>query len=276
MRDFGLIQYDEPFTRLLSQGMVLKDGAKMSKSKGNTVDPQTLIDQYGADTARLFMMFAAPPEQSLEWSDAGVEGAARFIRKIWSFAYENKDIIQSQHNLKINWQNADAGTLALRAQMYKNLEQANNDMQRQQFNTVVSAAMKTYNLLTHHANKTHLSEFPKAVIHEGFSILLRLLNPITPHFTHVLWQELGYGKDIAHAPWPVIDKNAMQEEKITIIVQVNGKMRGKVEVEAIKATDLKAVYKKVQENESIMQHIKGKTERNQILVPNKLINIVIE
>jgi leucyl-tRNA synthetase len=266
MRDLGLIQYDEPFTRLLSQGMVLKDGAKMSKSKGNTVDPQILIDQYGSDTARLFMMFAAPPEQSLEWSDAGVEGAARFIRKVWSFAHEHAESIRSQ--ISTEWQESDAEIKALRSELHQILQQADADMQRQQFNTVVSAGMKIMNLLA----KLPETEFAKKLIHEAMSILLRLLNPITPHVTHVLWQELGYGKDIAHAPWPKADPEALQRQQATIIVQVNGKMRGKIEVAS--GADQKTVEEQALNNEAIRRHIEGQVKKL-IYVPNKLLNIVV-
>ncbi|MDF2940689.1 MAG: Leucyl-tRNA synthetase [Gammaproteobacteria bacterium] len=266
MRDLGLIQYDEPFTRLLSQGMVLKDGAKMSKSKGNTVDPQTLIDQYGADTARLFMMFAAPPEQSLEWSDAGVEGASRFIRKVWTFAYEHKEAIRSIKTTE--WQETDAEIKALRSELHQILQQADSDMQRQQFNTVVSAGMKIMNLLA----KLPESESAKKLIHEALSILLRLLNPIIPHATHVLWQECGYGNDIAHANWPKADPQALQRQHATIIVQVNGKMRGKIEVAS--DSDQNTVEKEALNNESIKRHIEGQVKKV-IYVPNKLLNIVV-
>ncbi|MDF2530213.1 MAG: leuS, partial [Gammaproteobacteria bacterium] len=271
MRDFGLIQYDEPFTRLLSQGMVLKDGAKMSKSKGNTVDPQTLIDQYGADTARLFMMFAAPPEQSLEWSDAGVEGAARFIRKIWSFGHEHALSIQmlnAQHT-HIEWQQADAEIKATRCELHQILQQANNDIARQQFNTVVSAGMKIMNLLSKLPKSAHVEQ----LIHEAMGILLRLLNPIIPHVTHVLWHELGYGKDIAHANWPKADPAALQKQQSTIIVQVNGKMRGRVDVPA--GADQATVEAEAHNNESIQKYISGQSIRKVIYVADKLLNIVV-
>ncbi|MDO8955032.1 MAG: leucine--tRNA ligase [Gammaproteobacteria bacterium] len=269
MRDFGLVKADEPFTKLLSQGMVLKDGAKMSKSKGNTVDLQSFIDQYGADTARLFIMFAAPPEQSLEWSDSGVEGAARFIRKIWTFAYDNQALIQAQHNAKYDWQLADADTKALRCELYQILQQADLDMQRQQYNTVVSASMKTMNLFA----KLPESEAKPAFIQEAMSILLRLLHPITPHVTHVLWQELGYGKDIAHAEWPKVDVTALQKQQSTIIVQINGKLRGKIEVPV--GADQKRVEAEMLANEGIQRHLVDQTVRKIIYVQDKLLNIVI-
>ncbi|MDF2691293.1 MAG: Leucyl-tRNA synthetase [Gammaproteobacteria bacterium] len=270
MRDFGLIQYDEPFTRLLSQGMVLKDGAKMSKSKGNTVDPQLLIDQYGADTSRLFMMFAAPPEQSLEWSDAGVEGAARFIRKIWTYAYEHAASIQAlnKQNLIMDWQQADAEIKSFRCELHQILQQADLDIQRQQFNTVVSAGMKIMNLLA----KLPQTEAADKLIHEALSILLRLLNPIIPHVTHVLWHELAYGKDIAHATWPKVDSLALQKQQSTIIVQVNGKMRGKIEVAS--GADQQTVEQQALNNEAIKRHIEGQVKKV-IYVPNKLLNIVV-
>jgi len=268
MRDLGLIKYDEPFTKLLSQGMVLKDGAKMSKSKGNTVDPQALIDQYGADTSRLFMMFAAPAEQSLEWSDAGVEGAARFIRKVWTFAAENKPLIESQHQIRTQWQHADADMKKLRYELHQFLQQADQDMQRQQFNTVVSASMKIMNLLS----KLPENSYKAAFTHEAMSTLLRLLNPITPHFTHVLWQNLGFGDDIAHAAWPKADIEALQKQQSTIIVQVNGKLRGKIDISS--GADQQQVESQALADETIQKHIAGLTVKKVIYVQDKLLNIV--
>jgi len=175
LRDEGLLNSDEPFIRLLTQGMVLKDGAKMSKSKGNTVDPQALMDQYGADTARLFTMFASPPEQSLEWSDSGVEGAYRFLKRLWAFAYTKQELIAK---IKQEDESISAEEREQRRQIHLILQQACYDFQRQQFNTVVSGCMKLLNILQTVTNAQ--------VIQEGMSILLRLLAPIVPHITHRL------------------------------------------------------------------------------------------
>ena len=229
MRDEGLVNSDEPFKALLTQGMVLKDGHKMSKSVGNVVDPNHLINTYGADTARLFVMFAAPPEQSLEWSDTAVEGAHRFLKRVWNFAHQHislfvelNDIILSG-NGHVNWQQADSRLKKSRLVVHQILAQASNDYERSQFNTVVSSCMKLFNEIS--AYEIHTEE-DKFFLHSSISILLRLLAPITPHICHYLWQQLGFDKAIIDAPWPKVDKNALKTEEVDYVVQINGKLRG--------------------------------------------------
>ena len=229
MRDEGLVNSDEPFKALLTQGMVLKDGHKMSKSVGNVVDPNHLINTYGADTARLFVMFAAPPEQSLEWSDTAVEGAHRFLKRVWNFAHQHislfvelNDIILSG-NGHVNWQQADSRLKKSRLVVHQILAQASNDYERSQFNTVVSGCMKLFNEIS--AYEIHTEE-DKFFLHSSISILLRLLAPITPHICHYLWQQLGFDKAIIDAPWPKVDKNALKTEEVDYVVQINGKLRG--------------------------------------------------
>jgi len=180
MRDFGLVKFDEPFTNLLTQGMVLKDGAKMSKSKGNTVSPEEMIAKYGADTARLFIIFAAPPEHSLEWSDSGVEGAHRFLKRLWSFAYTQKNLLLEQNKKQISPNEINVEQKNIRREMHKILKQINADMERKQFNTVASSAMKLLNILQELTKDSKVNAY---LIPEGFSILLRILSPITPHIT---------------------------------------------------------------------------------------------
>jgi leucyl-tRNA synthetase len=228
MRDEGLLNSDEPFKALLTQGMVLKDGHKMSKSVGNVVDPNHLIDTYGADTARLFVMFASPPEQSLEWSDSGVEGAHRFLKRIWAFAYQHEamfteinDIILSG-NGHVNWQQVDSRLKKSRHIVHQILAQATTDYDRNQFNTVVSSCMKLFNEISNYAIETEEDKF---FVHSSMSILLRLLAPITPHVTHHLWQQLGFEKAIIDANWPRVDKAALKTEEVDYVVQVNGKLR---------------------------------------------------
>ncbi|AHE67182.1 leucyl-tRNA synthetase, eubacterial and mitochondrial family [Legionella oakridgensis ATCC 33761 = DSM 21215] len=229
MRDEGLVNSDEPFKALLSQGMVLRDGHKMSKSLGNIVDPNHLIETYGADTARLFVMFAAPPEQSLEWSDSGVEGSHRFLKRLWAFAYQYRSLIIEINELildgnsAINWQNCDSRLQKSRLTVHQILAQVNQDYERQQFNTVVSGCMKLFNELSSYKIET---EDDKYFLHAGLSILLRLLAPITPHICHHLWQQLGFEKIIIDAPWPKVDKSALKMDEVEFIVQVNGKLRG--------------------------------------------------
>ena len=229
MRDEGLVNSDEPFKALLTQGMVLKNGQKMSKSIGNTVDPNQLIDTYGADTARLFVLFAAPPDQSLEWSDAGVEGAHRFLKRLWNFVYQNLAMLQEINEIYVDedamptdWSLADNRLKKARLTMHRILAQATHDYERQQFNTVVSACMKLLNELSSYTLETELDRY---FMYSGISALLRLLAPITPHITHVLWQSLGYTKPIIDAPWPRADKNALKTNEVDFIVQVNGKLR---------------------------------------------------
>ncbi|MBA3660378.1 MAG: leucine--tRNA ligase [Gammaproteobacteria bacterium] len=281
MRDEGLIHSDEPFTRLLSQGMVLNQGQKMSKSKGNTVDPQALIDQYGADTVRLFIMFAAPPEQSLEWSDSGVEGAHRFLKRLWSYAYEHRELVQKQNMLpesnafgSTHWENADPMQVDLFRQIYVVLDQAKYDFERQQFNTVVSGCMKIFNLLnkiesTHNPQKIDIREI---VIQKGLSILLRLLAPITPHLTHQLWVELNYGNTILDAPWPRSSPIVFKVETIELVVQINGKLRSRIRVAHDAATDV--IEEAVKTDPKVSQLIEGKDIKKIIIVPGKLVNIV--
>ena len=279
MRDVGLINNDEPFENLLTQGMVLKDGAKMSKSKGNTVDPQELIEQYGADTARLFMMFAAPPEQSLEWSDSGVEGASRFLKKVWAFAQNYQAVLGKKPKLTIDWGNIDPNQKNSRREVHEVLKQALIDFDKHQFNTVVAACMKIMNVLPNvpkvaEAGKGYLpsGDVYDAIVNEGFSIMLRLLSPIAPHISHVLWRELGYGDDVLDAAWPQVDEAALVRDSIELVVQVNGKMRGKVEVPA--NADKATIEAAALANENAVKFTAGKDVVKVIVVPGKLVNIV--
>ena len=259
MRDEGLVNSDEPFKNLLTQGMVLKDGAKMSKSKGNTVDPQELIEKYGADTVRLFTMFAAPPEQSLEWNDSGVEGAARFLKRVWAYTNEHQSelggLIVATDTHKDE-----------RREIHEALQQALADFDKYQFNTVVAACMKMMNTLS------KLDSGCYALHNEGVSILLRLLSPIAPHITQKLWQELGYGDDILGAPWPEVDESALVKDSIDLVVQVNGKVRGKVSVPA--GADNAAIEEAALADEKVQSFIDGKTIRKIIVVPGRLVNVV--
>ena len=279
LRDAGLVNSDEPFTRLLTQGMVLKDGAKMSKSKGNTVDPNHLIEKYGADTVRLFSMFAAPPEQSLEWSDSGVEGAYRFLKRLWTFGYSQRNISSNNHTIKnFAWENIAQSHQIIRRQIHELLQQARYDYERQQFNTVVSGCMKMFNLiqeLANEANNANTEEqiSSQAVVYEGFSILLRLLAPVVPHITHVLWQAWDFPELIINAKFPKSAADALKSDVIELVVQINGKLRGQITVNAnadeenIKATALN--------NQNVQRHLEGQTVKKVIVVPKKLVNIVI-
>lgn len=310
MRDMGLVDFDEPFANLLTQGMVLNHifsrrtdkggieyfapeevelvhdaagkviGAKlladgqpvdfqgmgtMSKSKRNGVDPQALIEQYGADTARLFMMFAAPPEQTLEWSDSGVEGAHRFLRRLWTFGAEFEGIGRETRHLDTLTPEAKN----LRHEIHTTLKQANYDLGRFQFNTVVSAAMKMLNAL----EKAAKDAANRAVIGESLSILLRLLSPITPHICHAMWQELGYDSDILAASWPEPDAAALVQDELEMVIQVNGKLRGSVVVP--RDMDKAGIEKVAIEQPCVQKFLEGVSIKKVIVVPGKLINVVV-
>lgn len=280
MRDEGLLNSDEPFVRLLTQGMVLNQGAKMSKSKGNVVDPQALIERYGADTVRLFMMFAAPPEQSLEWSDSGVEGAYRFLKRVWAFGYENREIIHAQNHLPTsnqlgttNWEKADPAQTEIFRQIYEILDQAKYDFERQQFNTVVSGCMKIMNLIAKIPDaQPDTIDIRDIVIHKSFSILLRLLAPMTPHITHQLWSDLDYPGVILDAEWPKAAAIVFKVDTIELVVQVNGKLRSRVRV--AHDADQTAIENTVKDDNKVQQALNGKAIKKMIVVPGKLVNVV--
>lgn len=281
LRDEGFLNSNEPFTRLLTQGMVLKDGHKMSKSKGNVVDPQPLFDKYGADTVRLFMMFAAPPEQSLEWSDSGVEGSYRFLKRVWAFGYEHREIIRQQNRMptsnilgSTNWENTDIDQKNIFRQIYEILEQAKYDYERQQYNTVVSGCMKILNLLTKlNDAKDGTMDIQEIVIHKGFSILLRLLAPITPHIAHQLWLDLHFDGLILDAEWPKSSSIIFKVDAIEMVVQINGKLRSKIKVP--QGADQTLIEEKVKSDQKVQQALEGKSLQRIIIVPGKLVNVVL-
>ncbi len=312
MRDLGLVNYDEPFANLLTQGMVLNhifsrriakggieyfspeevelvhdahgktiganlisDGkpvdfqgmGTMSKSKRNGVDPQSLIEQYGADTARFFMMFAAPPEQTLEWSDTGVEGSHRFLKRVWSFAYA----LSSENRLDLPTK-LSSNLSAVRREIHLELKQASFDLERQQFNTVASSGMKILNALE--KIQKEAEESWQSVAFEGLSILLRLLSPLTPHIAQTLWKELAFGDDILNAPWPEPSEAAMVQDEVKLMIQVNGKLRGDLLVSI--NTTKQEIEQSAAEQPCVTKFlVDGKSVRKIIVVPNKLVNVVI-
>ncbi|GLP98416.1 leucine--tRNA ligase [Methylophaga thalassica] len=268
MRDEGLISGDEPFKNLLTQGMVLKDGAKMSKSKGNTVDPQALIDQYGADTSRLFMMFAAPPEMSLEWSDQGVDGANRFLRRLWRAVTEHAE----QGVVKAgDLSDLSESLQALRRQAHQTLAKVSDDIgRRHTFNTAIAAVMELMNSLT---KLNDDSEKAHVVMQEALELVVLMLSPITPHICHHLWQTLGHDEAIVNVSWPTIDETALKQDKIELMVQVNGKLRAKISVAA--DAEQKDVEALAFADENVQRFTDGKEVRKVILVPGRLLNIVV-
>ncbi|GHA90060.1 leucine--tRNA ligase [Modicisalibacter luteus] len=312
MRDFGLVKSDEPFQRLLTQGMVIaetfyretenggkdwfnpadvevkrdekgrpisavliSDGQpvqmggieKMSKSKNNGVDPQAMIDRYGADTVRLFMMFAAPPEQSLEWSDSGVEGANRFLKRLWRLVAEHTNA-GTPGELDVTALNDEQK--ALRRKTHETISKASDDIgRRTTFNTAIAAVMELSNAIGKFEDTSPLG---LAVAREAVEACVLLLAPITPHACHALWQELGHSEPAIDAAWPKADESAMVKDSIELVVQVNGKLRARLEVAA--DADKASIEALAMQNENVQRHIEGKTLRKVIVVPGKLVNIV--
>ncbi|ROT44742.1 leucine--tRNA ligase [Pusillimonas sp. NJUB218] len=318
MRDLGLVKFDEPFTRLLCQGMVLNhiysrknaqggieyfwpeevenqydakgvitgatlksDGSPveyggigtMSKSKNNGVDPQSLIDTMGADTARLFVMFASPPEQTLEWSDTGVDGAHRFLRRLWNYANAHQTAVSAALGTTPVWKDADEASKTLRREIYGLLKQADYDYQRIQYNTVVSACMKMLNTLESAQLPDTL--VAQQAIADTLGVLLRVLYPVVPHITWKLWEDLGYSKtygDLLDAPWPEVDEAALVADEIELMLQVNGKLRGSLKVpNGASKADIEA---QAGSHEAVGKFLEGRPVKRIIVVPGKLVNIV--
>jgi leucyl-tRNA synthetase len=244
----------------------------MSKSKRNGVDPQGLIEEYGADTARFFMMFASPPEQTLEWSDSGVEGAYRFLKRVWAYGHAVRDLVAAQPAMPSK---LPAPLADLRREIHATLKQANYDLGKMQFNTVASATMKMLNALEKAHKEAASAADYAAVAAECFSILLRLLSPITPHICHTLWRELGlgHGADILSAPWPEPLAAALVQDEIELVLQINGKHRGSVRVPA--AADKAAIETAALAEEITQKFMEGKPAKKIVVVPGRLVNIVV-
>ena len=316
MRDLGLVNFDEPFTRLFTQGMLLNhvwsrrndngsteyfppqdvtprlddhgriaggtlpDGrdveyggiSKMSKSENNGVDPQQVIDRYGADTARLFVMFAGPPVDSAVWSDTGVEGQYRFLRRLWNFAHANVQTVANA-STKFDPKSAGAAVVAARRELHQTLGQATYDYERLQYNTIVSAAMKMLNTLE--AIDADV-QGGGAFIREGLSILLRVLYPVAPHATWTLWNTLAYASehgDLLDAPWPEVDPAALERDEIELVLQVNGKLRGKLVVPS--SADRAAIESAARIAPEVEKHGAGAAVKKVVVVPGKLVNVVV-
>ena len=318
MRDMDLVNFDEPFTRLMTQGMLLNHiffrrgdkggidyfspdevevehdadgrivGAKaksdgkgveyggigtMSKSKRNGVDPHELIAKYGADTARLFVMFAGPPEDTALWSDTGVEGAFRFLKRLWSYAQSHADAL-SRAVRHVDWTKAPPAVRAIRRELHLQVQRADYDYQRAQYNTVVSAGMKMLNALED--APLDGSTVDVELAREGLSLLLRVLNPVVPHITHVLWVELGFAAtygDILDAPWPNADHAALAQDEIELVLQVNGKLRGKLRVPS--AADHAAIEAAAVASPEVSKYAGGAAPKKVVVVPGRLVNVVV-
>jgi len=312
MRDEGLVGCDEPFENLLTQGMVIaetyyrladnggkiwfnpadvqverdakgkivaarlaSDGQpveiggveKMSKSKNNGVDPQSMIDQYGADTCRLFMMFASPPDMSLEWSDSGVEGASRFLRRVWRLAHQH---VGRGPSPQLDLAALNDGQKDVRRAIHLAIRQASQDIgQNHKFNTAIAAVMTLMNVLEKHPQD---ADQDRALLQEGLETVVLLLAPITPHIAHALWQQLGHTDAVIDARWPQLDESALVQDTLQLVIQVNGKLRGHMDVAADASRE--TVEAMARENENVLRFTEGLTLRKVIVVPGKLVNIV--
>jgi leucyl-tRNA synthetase len=248
----------------------------MSKSKNNGVDPQELIEKYGADTARLYTMFTAPPEATLEWNDAALEGSHRFLRRVWNFGQKLVAMKSAASDARGSWAAAGYGneSKALRRDIHAVLKQVDYDYQRMQYNTVVSGAMKLLNALEDF--KATSENGAQEAMREGFGILLRVLYPATPHITHELWQGLGFAAlhgELLDAPWPRVDVEALVQDEIELVLQVNGKLRGSVRVPS--GASKAEIEKLAVASEAFMQHSGGAAARKVIVVPGRLVNVVV-
>ncbi len=270
MRDLGLLKGDEPFSNLLTQGMVLKDGQKMSKSRGNTVDPQGLIDRYGADTVRLFIMSAAPPEQNLEWSDAGVAGAHRFLKRLWRlFVVHLPECTQTG---TVNYQRLNDVQRALWRKIHQTIVKVDDDLgHRYKFNTAIAAVIELVNHLQRMEPET---DNDRAILGEGLEVVTLLLAPIVPHLCEILWTELGHPDSVANARWPQANPAALATEELQIVVQVNGKLRARITVpHQASRQELECAAR---ENSNVQRFIAGRNVRRVIIVPKRLVNIVVD
>jgi leucyl-tRNA synthetase len=272
LKDAGLVNVNEPFKNLLTQGMVIKDGAKMSKSKGNVVSPEEIISKYGADTARLFILFAAPPERDLEWSDQGVEGAYRFLGRLWRIVHNYVDVVAGAED-DYDKESLDKEERALRRALHLAIKKVTEDIGlRFNFNTAISSIMELVNAM--YALKEQKAEPNPGLIRETVGGLLRLLAPFAPHITEELWHNtIGTGS-VHKQAWPEFDAKAVEVDEVEIVVQINGKVREKITVPV--ALTAKELEKIALNQEKVKNLIQGKQIVKLICVPKKLVNIVVK
>jgi len=276
LRDMGMLKVDEPFARLLTQGMVLKEGAVMSKSKGNVVDPDEQVHKYGADTARLFILFAAPPEKEMDWNDQAVEGAFRFLHRVWRMVHGRLPVIKDLRETPVRLDQLSGSPRELYRLTHKTIQKVTDDIEdRFHFNTAISAVMELVNaiyLFEVPEPKGEEREQARRVLREAIKTVVLLLGPFTPHITEELWHELGHATSLFDEPWPAYNEEALKEEQILIIVQVNGKVRNRLTIPANAPEE--EIKKAVLADERTRKFIEGKTIKNVIVVPRKLINVV--
>lgn len=270
LRDLGMCDLDEPFTNLLTQGMVIKDGAKMSKSLGNVVDPDDMIKIYGADTVRLFMLFAAPVQKDLDWSEEGVEGAFRFLNRLWRLIHESMPDIQELKGKSSELDKIGAPARELLTKVHKTIKKVTDDLERFQFNTAIAAVMELLNDTSRFKPQT---DADKVVLKESIESMARLLYPMAPHVAEELWENLGYSESLVDKPWPGWNKELISSAAITVVVQVNGKVRSQISMDP--DSDQEQMKEAAFADEKIINFLSGKEPRKVIVVPKKLVNIVI-
>jgi leucyl-tRNA synthetase len=275
LRDLGYINFSEPFTRLLTQGMVIKDGAKMSKSKGNVVDPNALIKRYGADTARIFSLFASPPELDLEWNDQGVEGGYRFLSRLWRYVYALLPALNEVSAFTGTMADVPAKYAALRRKTHQTITKVRADIEdRMHFNTAISAVMELVNELKKYDPETaRTDQLLASLLREAVETVVVLLAPIVPHIAEELWFELGYEGGVSYVPVPCADPEALVEDTTLVVVQINGKVRERLQVARDMAED--EVKKLALDSAKVQKYIGDKALRKVIVIPNKLVNIVV-
>src|SRR6185295_11570478 len=274
LRDLGMITADEPFTALLSQGMVIKDGAKMSKSKGNVVDPDELIRRYGADTARLFSLFAAPPEKDLDWNDRGVEGASRFLNRVWRFVHANLPELRTAPRAP-GGAGSDAGR-AFRRVIHETIRKVTHDIEHDfHFNTAISAVMELVNAL-HEFERASLDGMPReeraALLREAVEATVLLLGPVSPHITEEMWAALGHRESLFKRAWPVADPAALARDEVEIVVQVDGRVRGRLTA-GVDAQEAE-IREKALADGKVRPWLDGRQVAKVVVVPGRLVNIV--
>jgi len=273
LRDLGMISLNEPFVNLLTQGMVIKDGAKMSKSKGNVVDPDFLISRYGADTARLFSLFAAPPEKDLEWSDQGVEGTYRFLHRVWRLVFTYAERLGKIPKDAVIGGVLPDSVMAVRRKTHQTIRKVTHDLDgRFHFNTAIAAIMELVNLLLQ-TQQESFTEETLPVLRESLEALALMLAPFAPHIAEEMWEALGHTGGIGEVFWPVYDETIAKEETITVVVQINGKIRSRIEVPANSPDEM--LRETAFSDARVLEFTNGKTVRKVIVVPGKLVNIVI-
>lgn len=271
LRDLGYLEIDEPFTNLLTQGMVIKDGSKMSKSKGNVVDPHDLIIEYGADTVRLFSLFAAPPERDLEWSAQGVEGASRFLNRVYRLIINNQKLICSDETSP---QNLSPGGKILNRKTHQTIKRVTDSIEQNfHFNTAISALMELFNVLSVAVGNDPKTKAEAGVVKEAISTLLLLISPMVPHFCAEMWNQIGNIGDVDEQLWPTYDKEAAKEDLLTIVVQINGKVRSRLEVTADISDE--ELVNMAMSDDNITKFMTGKDVKKTIVVKKKLVNIVV-